>query len=565
MEISLQEYYIKHHLYILMLSLALSLTACHSDNTESSGGSANRSPQIPLIPATIPQIPLTPTKPAVKALVMLGGDQTLALGTTIKLFAAVKFTNDHIKTVTDSVTWVSSDPSVATISATGLVIGLKPGKTIIGALYSNIPSNTQELVVSPITSIHIISGDHGVQIKGASFQLPVRAKKQLLIIATLADKTTTDITNLTDKIKWTTQDKKIATVDKNGLITAVTPGTTLISASLTLGSQYYAYASKTLQVIEKYYFGENAIYGNVDNGTAIKVPSHLVCLTTYRTGILVDVTKYAQWDSSYPEVASVDSQGIVTWHKPGNTEIHCRWATDVSSYETKFQSKQLTGIELHQGNQLIKNMPSGPILNNTTQTIALVTSINYPFDINAQGISKNAFYPTAWAVYKDGTKENITKYTSWWSSDQKSVYLNYLKGSYLFGRKPAQNVLITASYAGQSASFTVDVKDEQADVLSSIQIFLSDGTEIDKNISRKINTHVRLIAIGNYGHGLTKDISSNVRYLANDPMHATVLNDLIPNVLYIGWRAGTTTMTASWQGIQKTFTVTAKAFTVTAK
>ncbi len=224
----------------------------------------------------------------------------------------------------------------------------------------------------------------------------------------------------------------------------------------------------------------------------------------------------------------------------------------------KVQSKSLLGIELHEGNQIVNNLPIGNLLDNTTQIISLVKSINYPLDINGRGISNNGFYPTAWAVFNDGTKENITQYTSCWSSDQKTVYLNYLKGSYLFGHKPAENVLITASFAGHSASFNVDVKKMPDHKLASIQIYLANGSEIDKNITRNINTHVRLIAIGNYGDGLLKNISSNIFYSTNDPSHAMILNDLNPNVLYFGKLAGTATIPASWQGIKKTFTVTSK-------
>ena len=578
-----------------MLSLTLSLTACHSNNQATSGSSANRTPiipltpatipqipltpatipQIPLIPATIPQIPLTPAtipqipitpatspqipitpaKPAVSQLIILGGQQTLAQSTTSQLFSAEKLNDGTLKVITNSVTWISSDPSVATISSNGLVTGLLAGKTTITATYSDAVSNTYDLVISPIKSIKIINGDHGTPPNEKGFVLPKGATKQTRIMAILANGATTDIT---DQVTWSSTDKSIATVDKNGLITAVSPGSTFINARIKLAREddTYTHASQKIQISKTDRFGVNAIYGDNSRFTSIKTPKQLVCLSTLKSHVLLDVTKYAQWNSSKPNIASIDSKGIVTGHKPGSTVITCTYYNGYIAYKMKFQNKKIVRIELHQGDQLVNNNPSGPILNDTTQIISPVTSVNYPSAINGQGISKNGFYPTAWAVYDDGSKENITKYASWWSNNQKAVYLNYLKGPYLFGHALAQNVLITASYAGLSASFKVNVEDGQAHTLSSMRIFLSDGSEIDKNITRDIHTYARLYVIGYYNDGQKKNISSNIHYSTNAPEYATVFNELNPNVLYFGWLIGPTTITATWQGIQKTFTAT---------
>ncbi len=544
----------KHHFHILMLSLVLCLTACHSNNTASSGGSANRSPQIPLIPSTIPEIPLSPAKPAITSLIMLGGEQSIAPNTTSQLYAAIQFNNDHIKNVTDKVTWVSSDPSVATISSSGLVKGLKQGKTTIGALYSGLPSNTQDLVISPIQSIQIVNGDHGTPPKEKDFLMLKNSKKQIRIMATLANKATIDIS---DKVSWYDKDKKIATVDKNGLITAVSAGTTLIIATIKIDSAYYIHTQMQIHIPPSdvdylTIYGDDGIY------KSIKTPTQLVCLLTMNGNQIVDVTKYAYWTSSNTNIASVDKNGLVTGKKAGSTVIWCVFDGISIVHQILFTNPKVVSIKLYDGNQLIKNNPVGPILNNTTQTINLVTSINYPFDINGRGISNNGFYPTAWAVFDDGTKENITKYTSWWSSDQKKVYLNYLKGPYLFGRKLAQNVLITASFAGHSASFNVDVEDAHTEKLASIRIYMADGTEISKGITRDSGTKIRLHAIGYYPNSMQKKITSNILYSTNDPSKAIILNDLNPNVLYFTGVNGSTTMTASWQGVKKTFTVTSK-------
>ncbi len=551
----------RHSLHILMLFLALCLTACNSNNNVNPDTRASQAPLIPatiiptpLIPATIIAQPLTPSQPNVTDLIMLGGEQAIAPNTTIQLFSAAKINHGIKKDVTSSVTWVSSDPSVAKISSTGLLTGLKQGKTTISALYSGVSSNKQDLVISPIQSINIVNDDHGTPPKEKDFVMHKNSKKQIRIMATLVNKATTE---LTDQVTWETKNENIATVDKTGLITAVFPGTTSIIANIKTASGSYIHAQMEIDV-QASGSGKIAIYGDGSISASIKTPKQLICLLTMDDNQVVDVTKYAQWSSSNTDIAGIDKNGLVTGKKAGSTVIKCNINGVFSTHNMKFQSSKLVSIELHKGNQLIKNMPAGAILNNTTQIIYPVKSINYPSDINGRGISSNGFYPTAWAVFDDGTKENITKYTSWSSSDEQDVYLNYLKGPYLFARKLAQNVLITASFAGHSSSFKVDVEDAPPQKLSSVQIFWPDGTQIKKGIIVNHLTSVRLHAIGYYPNGGQKNITPYIRYSIKDPSAAILLNDLNPNVLSLSKANRSTTVTATWQGVKKTFTVTSK-------
>ncbi len=116
--------------------------------------------------------------------------QSLIVGQTVQFTATGTFGNaSHSSTqnVTGSVTWTSSNPSVATIGATGLALGVSAGTTVItaGATAFNGPissSATLSVAVSgngststggggiagtePLLSINIVPGGITVSNKG---------------------------------------------------------------------------------------------------------------------------------------------------------------------------------------------------------------------------------------------------------------------------------------------------------------------------------------------------------------------------------------------------------------
>ena len=104
-----------------------------------------------------------------------------------------------------------------------------------------------------------------------------------------------------DKIKWSTNNKAVANVNKKGLITGVAPGTAIITAATTSG--------KTAQVAVTV-VGLNFYNLSMEQ------------YDTYTLSVLGDVKNIA-WDSENPEIATV-AGGVVTAKKPGSTTILAR-------------------------------------------------------------------------------------------------------------------------------------------------------------------------------------------------------------------------------------------------
>lgn len=140
--------------------------------------------------------------------------------------------------ITNSVQWSVTNPAIASISSTGLATGLAPGHTIITAQSGGTTASTDITVVaagssgggSGTASISLIPGT-----ATASF---VGETTQFVALGNLAGGTT--IQDLTSTVTWSSSDVSVATVDKNGLVTAVGAvtgiGTTTITATGTTTS-----------------------------------------------------------------------------------------------------------------------------------------------------------------------------------------------------------------------------------------------------------------------------------------------------------------------------------------
>ena len=69
--------------------------------------------------------------------VTIDGSTSLSEGATSQLGAIARRSDGTTQTVTSSATWSSSDPTIATVSATGLLTALRPGTSDISVSYAS--------------------------------------------------------------------------------------------------------------------------------------------------------------------------------------------------------------------------------------------------------------------------------------------------------------------------------------------------------------------------------------------------------------------------------------------
>ena len=138
---------------------------------------------------------------------------TLSKGKSSTLTATLKPSNATNQTLT----WLSSNPKVAKVSADGKVTAIKDGTATITCKAANGKTATCKVTVKNIAATDFkLDKTSVIADKGAVFTIK-------------ATFTPTNATN--QKIKWTTSDKSVATVSSSGKVTAIAPGVCQITAT----------------------------------------------------------------------------------------------------------------------------------------------------------------------------------------------------------------------------------------------------------------------------------------------------------------------------------------------
>ncbi len=216
----------------------------------------------------------------------------LNVGSTEQLTATVNPANATNKTVT----WQSSDESVATVDADGKVTAHTPGTATITATAGGQSATCTVTVKDNAPAIIPVAS---ISLNKKSLALNMNESETLT-----ATVTPTDATNKT--VTWQSSDESVATVDADGKVTAHAPGTATITA--TAGGQ-----SATCTVTVK------------DNAPAI-IPVNSVTLNKKSLTLNVNesetltatimpenaTNREVTWTSSKPETAQVDENGKVT-------------------------------------------------------------------------------------------------------------------------------------------------------------------------------------------------------------------------------------------------------------
>jgi len=149
---------------------------------------------------------------------------TIQTGSTQQFSATGTFQyyNGPTGDVTGQTAWSSSDPQIATIDASGLATGVAYGTvTIKGTCecYSQKVTLTVGTQNVSLSSIAITPADKTI-IAGNT--------QQFTATGTYSNSTTSDISS---SVTWTSSDTSVATINSRGQATAVSAGTTTVTAS----------------------------------------------------------------------------------------------------------------------------------------------------------------------------------------------------------------------------------------------------------------------------------------------------------------------------------------------
>lgn len=204
-------------------------------------------------------------------------------------------------TTNKAVTWKSQNEGVATVDANGVVTAIAVGETTITVTTadgSNL-SATCKVTVVPTPAASITLNTTAVTLK---------ATETATLTTTILPATTTN-----KAVTWKSDNESIATVDANGVVTAIAVGEANITATTTDGTNL----SATCKVTVEQTFASSI---SLDK-TSISLKA--TESETLKATILPATTtnQAVTWKSDNEAIATVDANGVVTAHEVGVATI----------------------------------------------------------------------------------------------------------------------------------------------------------------------------------------------------------------------------------------------------
>ncbi len=265
-------------------------------------GGGDSGPTSPTPSTPTPPTPTPPPTPVATSLTVAPSSHTLAsIGATVQLTATVRDQNNNPMTG-QTVSWTSSNTAVATVNGNGLVTAVSNGTSQITARAGNASGTSNITVAEPVpTRIAVTPSSHTLEAIGETVQLR----------ATVRDQRNNTMSGQT--ITWSSGDEAVATVDGNGLVTAVSNGMAEITAksgSLSATAAITVAQRPVTITIAPSYPKLNA------PGLTIQLEATVLD----RNEVPVEGLTVS-WHSSNPEVATISADGLLTAVGPGLTQI----------------------------------------------------------------------------------------------------------------------------------------------------------------------------------------------------------------------------------------------------
>ncbi len=420
----------------------------------------------------------------------------LAQGTTGQ-FTAVGILTD-LTTQAIGVTWSSSNPTVANISATGLVTANSAGTAVISARAGNV-TGSSVLTVTP-------TGLKSLQVTPNPVELSPGLTQQLTATGIFEDNTNQ---NVTAQATWSSSAPNVASVNAStGLVRALAAGEATVTATL----------------------------GNLTATTNVKVKPTLVNITltpanltlpvgltqTIRaTGVFSDNTTEeitVSWASGNAAIATVSNTGLVSAVNAGTTTVTATSGNVSATASVRVEPLTLTRLTIA---PLSPTVPKG-----ATQAF------------NATG------------VFNNNTTRDVTNEVTWTSTNTSVLGISNANGTR--GQATAVNAgtsVVEATLDGVSAATTATVSPASLISIAVTPVQPEDGT----------GDLVDFKDTGTYSDGTTLDITTNVTWSSGNTTVVIVSNADGTRGNATSVTPGTTSVTATLGDVTGSTTFTTKA------
>ena len=424
----------------------------------------------------------------------------LLLGTLQQFTATGTYSDHSSQDITDSVTWSSSDISVASIAGGGLATALTLGSVTISATSGSVTGSTTVNVQSAVLS--------SITVRPVNKKIAPFTSQQFQAIGTYTDGSTH---NVAGQVSWTSSNIAVATIGGSGRAKALTQGSTTITA--TLGS---ISDSSTLDV-------SNATIVSISVTPSGRTIAPGTRLTFAATGVFSDhttqvITRDCTWASDNHAVATVGAGGTATAIGPGTANISATFNGVSGMAPLNVSSATLSSISV---------TPASAVLAPTTSANCVATG-----------------------TFSDGSTQVITNIVTWTSSAPNVASVN--GGGKVTAQSPG-NATITAQFGSLSANCAIVV---DGSPLTSIQVS-------PQTASIPQQTELAFVATGTFADGNTQDLTTSVLWTSSPASVATISNLPATMGEATGLEPGTASITALFGGQLGTATLTVTSATAT--
>ncbi|WP_429164374.1 beta strand repeat-containing protein [Aeromonas rivipollensis] len=406
--------------------------------------------------ATVTQIQITPPS------------LTLAKGTKGKLTAIATYSDNSTQDVSSQVVWNSSNIGVATINLSGEVSAVSNGSATLTGRVGAVTSNGVSLSVTNASV-------NQIDLSATASTLAAGTKAQLTAVASYSDGSSQNITPL---VSWSSSDSDVATVSTSGEVTAVSPGTAVITGSFggQISTLTVTVTAATVSAIQ---------ISTPLTSLALGTNGQLKALATYSDDTLVDVTGQISWSSSAPALVSVDANGQIKALAVGSAVISGSLGGTSATINIAATAATLTGLTIDP----IPNLASG-----------------------------NQAQLKATASFSNLTNQDVSALVNWQSDNTGVVTVS---GTGLAHGVAAGTANITASFLTGTDSKPITITaatlgSMTASCTTQVQLGLL-GLPIANIVTRK--------AVATFSDASTLDVSNSVTWSKNGIVIGVTLNN----------------------------------------
>jgi uncharacterized protein YjdB len=456
----------------------------------------------------------------------------------------VDYSDGTTAAVAAGVTLTTSNPAVAAVAGGGrgggglLINGVGPGTATITATYATGGQTFTDTATLTVASIPP-PPQVGLYITPSLASVNVNGTQQFQAHATFSDGTETVVTN-TATCSWTTSDGSIATITTagggrggfgggGGLATGVAAG------SVTINATYGGFSATAALTVTSPPVVKSLVILPATATIHVGQDQPFTATAFYSDGTSATVTGTATWSSSDATVAVMSVAGGGRGGFPGGGVLGGATATGLAiGTATVSASYTENGVTL-----------TGTAVLTVTDPPLLSLEIT-PTNPTVSLLSPNQAF-VATAIFTDYSTRNVTAAATWSSSDGTVAVVSNAGGT--IGRATglkAGTSTITASYGGMSASTTLTVV---AKKVTSIQVTPTNPTAV-------LGINQPFVATAVYDDNTTGAVTGASTWTSSDPTVASVGTAGGTAGVATPIKAGTTTVTANYQGASGTSVLT---------